>query len=174
MGSLSGQARAASVSTWDKVAACESGGNWSINTGNGYYGGLQFSGSTWRGFGGTQYAERADLATKTQQILVAEKVLAVQGQGAWPMCGPAAGLAADHANPFPDPTPLPTPLKNTVHLQRVTGAGDLFNAEGDYSAGRWSGWVNQGATQLKEVTSTGTGTVNRVFTIGGDNHIYEN
>ncbi|MFJ3876573.1 hypothetical protein ACIPW5_03830 [Streptomyces sp. NPDC090077] len=65
-------------------------------------------------------------------------------------------------------------VKNTVHLQRVTPGGDLFNAEGDYSAGRWSGWTNQGATQLKEVTSAGTGTVNRVFALGGDNRIYEN
>jgi hypothetical protein len=72
---------------WDAVAMCESGGNWSINTGNGYYGGLQFSPSTWLGFGGGDYAPRADLATKAQQIAVAEKVLAVQGKGAWPTCG---------------------------------------------------------------------------------------
>ncbi|TFV81449.1 hypothetical protein E4P40_15760 [Blastococcus sp. CT_GayMR20] len=72
---------------WDAVAMCESGGNWSINTGNGYYGGLQFSSSTWLGFGGGDYAPRADLATKAEQIAVAEKVLAVQGRGAWPTCG---------------------------------------------------------------------------------------
>jgi len=72
---------------WDAVAECESGGNWSINTGNGYYGGLQFSPSTWAGFGGTAYAPRADLATKSEQIAVAERVLAVQGAGAWPTCG---------------------------------------------------------------------------------------
>jgi hypothetical protein len=72
---------------WDAVARCESGGNWSINTGNGYYGGLQFSSSTWTGFGGGEYAPRADLATREQQIAVAERVLAVQGRGAWPTCG---------------------------------------------------------------------------------------
>ena len=72
---------------WDAVAQCESGGNWSINTGNGYYGGLQFSAQTWAGFGGTAYAPRADLATKSEQIAVAERVLAVQGAGAWPTCG---------------------------------------------------------------------------------------
>ena len=72
---------------WDAVAMCESGGNWSINTGNGYYGGLQFSSSTWAGFGGTAYASRADLASKSQQIAVAERVLAAQGAGAWPTCG---------------------------------------------------------------------------------------
>jgi hypothetical protein len=72
---------------WDAVALCESGGNWSINTGNGYYGGLQFSPSTWLSFGGGAFAPRADLATKAQQIAIAEKVLAVQGPGAWPTCG---------------------------------------------------------------------------------------
>ena len=72
---------------WDAVARCESGGNWSINTGNGYYGGLQFSSSTWLGYGGGAYAPRADLASKSQQIAVAEKVLAAQGKGAWPTCG---------------------------------------------------------------------------------------
>jgi cell wall-associated NlpC family hydrolase len=93
-------ASAASSSTWDKVAKCESGGNWSINTGNGYYGGLQFSQSTWAGFGGTRYAARADLATRAQQITVAEKVLATQGPGAWPVCGARAGLA--RGGPAPD------------------------------------------------------------------------
>ncbi|MFJ3876574.1 GDSL-type esterase/lipase family protein [Streptomyces sp. NPDC090077] len=65
-------------------------------------------------------------------------------------------------------------LKNTVHLQRLTPAGGLYNAEGDYAAGRWSGWGDQGASQLTEVTSAATGTVNRVFAIGEDNRIYEN
>ena len=72
---------------WDAVARCESGGNWSINTGNGYYGGLQFSAGTWTGYGGAAYAARADLATREQQIAVAERVLAGQGKGAWPTCG---------------------------------------------------------------------------------------
>ncbi|MEV7785059.1 transglycosylase family protein [Streptomyces sp. NPDC088106] len=82
-----GSASAATASEWDTVAQCESGGNWSINTGNGYYGGLQFSASTWAGFGGTKYASTADQATKAQQIEIAEKVLAGQGKGAWPVCG---------------------------------------------------------------------------------------
>ncbi|WP_338897849.1 transglycosylase family protein [Streptomyces sp. TG1A-60] len=82
-----GSASAATASEWDAVAQCESGGNWSINTGNGYYGGLQFAASTWAGYGGTQYAPTADQASKAQQIAVAEKVLAGQGKGAWPVCG---------------------------------------------------------------------------------------
>ncbi|MFI5972987.1 transglycosylase family protein [Streptomyces sp. NPDC051452] len=82
-----GNASAATTSEWDTVAQCESGGNWSINTGNGYYGGLQFSASTWAAYGGTQYAATADKASQAQQIAVAEKVLAAQGKGAWPVCG---------------------------------------------------------------------------------------
>ncbi|WAX76616.1 transglycosylase family protein [Streptomyces sp. KMM 9044] len=87
-----GVAEAADVDTWDKVAACESSDNWDINTGNGYYGGLQFTQSTWEAFGGTRYAPRADLATKDQQIAIAEKVLDGQGPGAWPVCSQRAGL----------------------------------------------------------------------------------
>ncbi|MFE9684995.1 transglycosylase family protein [Streptomyces sp. NPDC002701] len=82
-----GNASAATASEWDTVAQCESGGNWSINTGNGYYGGLQFSASTWAAYGGNAYASTADQASKSQQIAVAEKVLASQGKGAWPSCG---------------------------------------------------------------------------------------
>ncbi|MFJ6900213.1 transglycosylase family protein [Streptomyces hokutonensis] len=82
-----GNASAATASEWDTVAQCESGGNWSINTGNGYYGGLQFSASTWAAYGGTAYASTANQASKSQQIAVAEKVLASQGKGAWPVCG---------------------------------------------------------------------------------------
>ncbi|MFJ4124403.1 transglycosylase family protein [[Kitasatospora] papulosa] len=85
-------AGAATTDVWEKVAACESTGNWHINTGNGYYGGLQFTRSTWAAYGGTAYAARADLATKDQQIAVAEKVLDGQGPGAWPTCSVRAGL----------------------------------------------------------------------------------
>ncbi|WP_371661974.1 transglycosylase family protein [Streptomyces sp. NBC_00280] len=82
-----GSASAATSAEWDTVAQCESGGNWSINTGNGYYGGLQFSASTWAAYGGSAYASTADQASKSQQITIAEKVLAGQGKGAWPVCG---------------------------------------------------------------------------------------
>lgn len=82
-----GSASAATASEWDRVAQCESGGNWAINTGNGYYGGLQFSSSTWAAFGGKAYAAQANQASKAQQIAVAEKVLKSQGKGAWPSCG---------------------------------------------------------------------------------------
>jgi hypothetical protein len=84
---LAGQAGAATDGEWDQVARCESGGNWAINTGNGYHGGLQFAPSTWSGHGGREFAPTAYLATKEQQIAVAERVLATQGRGAWPTCG---------------------------------------------------------------------------------------
>jgi nucleoid-associated protein YgaU len=77
----------AATHDWSGVAQCESGGNWSINTGNGYSGGLQFSPSTWAAYGGTAYAPSAGQASASQQIAVAEKVLAGQGIGAWPVCG---------------------------------------------------------------------------------------
>ena len=72
---------------WSAIAACESGGNWSANTGNGFYGGLQFTEQTWLAYGGGQYASAANLASESQQIAVAQQVLAGQGIGAWPVCG---------------------------------------------------------------------------------------
>ena len=103
---LASPANAASESTWDALAQCESSGNWSINTGNGFYGGLQFHPQTWTGFGGGQYASRADLATKHQQIAIAEKVLDVQGWGAWPACSAKLGLGdSDKAGSAGSPEP---------------------------------------------------------------------
>lgn len=89
---LAPTASAAPDSDWDRLAECESGGNWAANTGNGYYGGLQFHPQTWTGFGGGEFASRADLASREQQIAVAERVLASQGWGAWPACSAKLGL----------------------------------------------------------------------------------
>jgi hypothetical protein len=96
----------ATGSVWDAVAACESGGNWAINTGNGYYGGLQFSSSTWKSSGGTSFAARADQATRAEQILTAQHVLASQGPGAWPTCGARAGLTRANGAASAVPAPL--------------------------------------------------------------------
>jgi hypothetical protein len=87
-----GQASAATGQEWDSLAACESGGNWSINTGNGFQGGLQFSPGTWAAYGGTEYGPTADQATREQQISVAEQVLAAQGWGPWAGCSAALSL----------------------------------------------------------------------------------
>ncbi|MGW0365621.1 transglycosylase family protein [Streptomyces sp. NPDC002990] len=78
---------------WDCVADCESGGRWAVNTGNGFYGGLQFRQPTWEEYGGLSFARRADLASREQQIRVAEEVLGTQGWEAWPVCSKRYGLA---------------------------------------------------------------------------------
>ncbi|MES5817860.1 transglycosylase family protein [Streptomyces sp. RG80] len=113
-----GTAQAADVDTWNKVAACESTNNWSINTGNGYYGGLQFAQSTWEAFGGTRYAPRADLATKDQQIAVAEKVLDGQGPKAWPVCSVEAGLT--RGGDTPDIHPAGSAKSSVADVQPQT------------------------------------------------------
>ncbi|WP_281270314.1 transglycosylase family protein [Geodermatophilus normandii] len=114
VGVLAAPASAAAPNDWDAVAQCESSGNWSINTGNGYYGGLQFSLSSWAAAGGTQYAARPDLATKAQQIAAAEVLLDMQGPGAWPTCGKALDPSAPEAGapaPAPAPARLPPRLR---------------------------------------------------------------
>ncbi|GAB3346738.1 LysM peptidoglycan-binding domain-containing protein [Modestobacter lapidis] len=116
IGVLAGPA-SASHYDWSGVAQCESSGNWQINTGNGYYGGLQFSSPTWLGHGGGEFAPRADLATPAQQVEVAERVLLTQGVGAWPTCGkqlrdgttPAAAAPAPAPAPAPAAAPAPAP-----------------------------------------------------------------
>ena len=121
---------------WDTVAACESGGNWSINTGNGYYGGLQFLPSTWRANGGSGMPHQA---SREEQIRVAENVLRSQGIGAWPSCGPK-GLngAAAPARTAPAPAqPRQVAPKQTAPVQKaapapVTVALPSTNPNGDY------------------------------------------
>ena len=109
---LACQASAASDGEWDRVARCESSGNWAINTGNGYQGGLQFAPGTWSDFGGNEYAPAAHLATREQQIVVAERVLARQGRGAWPVCGGALSGATPRNVPLEAPVPAEAPLDN--------------------------------------------------------------
>ncbi|MBC2903781.1 transglycosylase family protein [Streptomyces cupreus] len=132
-----GTAQAADVETWDKVAACESTNDWNINTGNGYYGGLQFAQSTWEQYGGTRYAPRADLATKDQQIAVAEKVLDGQGPGAWPECSVRAGLTRGGDTPelktsVPDVRPQTTPQSRAGKAEMYTVVrGDTLSTIAD-------------------------------------------
>ncbi len=101
-------ANAASTATWDALAQCESGGNWSINTGNGFSGGLQFTPSTWAAFGGQGSPVNA---TKAEQIAVAERVQATQGWGAWPACSAQLGLAGGGGAPAPAVAPAPAPVQ---------------------------------------------------------------
>lgn len=90
---LTAPAQAASDATWDELAECESGGDWHANTGNGYYGGLQFSESTWDAYGGEEYADSAHQASREQQIAIAERVQEGQGWNAWPSCSDQVGLS---------------------------------------------------------------------------------
>jgi LysM repeat protein len=147
-------ASAATTHDWTGVAQCESGGDWDINTGNGYYGGLQFSQPTWSGYGGTTLAARADLATPAEQVQIAEKVLAGQGIGAWPTCGrfltdgttaaaaqaaaPAAAAPATAAAPTQAATQASAPATtqdtgSTVwrHGRHAAPAGDYTVRRGD-------------------------------------------
>ncbi|MFF9490542.1 transglycosylase family protein [Streptomyces sp. NPDC014676] len=141
-----GTAAAADGGVWDRIAQCESGGDWHINTGNGYYGGLQFSGSTWRAYGGTAYAPTADRATRAQQIAVATKVQRAQGWGAWPTCSARAG--ASGSAPAADPvTTQRAPSKQSKpsapartstpsgHTDRNTARGDHTVRAGDTLSG---------------------------------------
>jgi hypothetical protein len=89
---LDAPAEAASERTWNRLAYCESSGRWHINTGNGYYGGLQISRSTWKGYGGGKFAQYPHRATKAQQIRIAERIQNGQGWGAWPTCSSRIGL----------------------------------------------------------------------------------
>ncbi|MGW2720626.1 transglycosylase family protein [Streptomyces sp. NPDC001492] len=143
-----GNAAAADGGVWDRIARCESGGNWHINTGNGYYGGLQFSAGTWRAYGGTAYAPTAAGASREQQIAVATKVQHAQGWGAWPVCSaragaygsaPAAssGSATTKSSSVTKPKsvtkskPSKTPARSTGHTGRSASRGDYTVREGD-------------------------------------------
>ena len=121
-------ATAAPDSDWDRLAQCESGGDWHINTGNGFQGGLQFNQGTWQGHGGGEFAPSADQATREQQIVVAERVLASQGWGAWPACSASLGLnsaptvrdAAPAPAPAPEAEPVEAPAVSYTHLTLPT------------------------------------------------------
>ncbi|KIA66286.1 resuscitation-promoting factor Rpf1 domain-containing protein [Nocardia vulneris] len=129
---LAGNASAAPDSDWDRLAQCEAGGNWGINNGNGFQGGLQFSPSTWKAHGGGEYAASANQATREQQIAVAEKVLASQGWGAWPSCSANLGLSSA-PTPRSAPTTSETPRWNPEPAPQAAQAApdstqEVFNA----------------------------------------------
>ncbi|MYY85398.1 MULTISPECIES: transglycosylase family protein [unclassified Streptomyces] len=121
-------ANAAETTTWEKLAQCESGGEWSANPGNGYYGGLQLSQETWEAYGGLDYAPSADQASRSQQIAVAEQVLDAKGTAAWPSCAPIAGLTQDGAAADVDPgapiTPKPTEPSGSTGSAKDDEKGD--------------------------------------------------
>lgn len=116
-------AHAAPDSDWDRLAQCESGGNWAINTGNGFHGGLQFSPSTWNAHGGQTYAPYAYQASREQQIVVAERVLASQGWGAWPACSAKLGLTSA-PTPRDTAAAAPAPVQQAVNNAIATAQSD--------------------------------------------------
>jgi LysM repeat protein len=146
-----GNAVAADGGVWDRIAQCESGGNWHINTGNGYYGGLQFSAGTWRAYGGSAYASTADKASREAQIAVATKVQHAQGWGAWPVCSARAGayggapassgsastkaapeeVASKKVSKNVSKQPSKAPARSTEHTNRNSSRGDYTVREGD-------------------------------------------
>ncbi|MFC4125275.1 transglycosylase family protein [Nocardia rhizosphaerae] len=138
--SLATGTAAAATHNWDGVAQCESGGNWSINTGNGYYGGLQFSQSTWAAHGGQGMAHNA---SKEEQIRVAENVLANQGIGAWPHCGRYLQAGASEPEPTPAPEvvetepaielPAAAPTDIQVAVDQATAAGQALAEQYGYA-----------------------------------------
>ncbi|MFI7385956.1 transglycosylase family protein [Streptomyces sp. NPDC049813] len=123
-----GSASAASTATWDKLAECESGGQWSLDAGNGYYGGLQFSQEMWEQYGGLDFAPRADEASRSQQIAVAEKALAAKGPSAWPSCSIVAGLTQGDDTAEVDPgasaSPRPSGSADAKDSQNPEDSGD--------------------------------------------------
>ena len=115
-----GTAQAATDATWNRLAQCESSGDWHINTGNGYYGGVQFSDSTWDAYGGERYASTADQASREQQIAIAEKVLDAQGWGAWPACSDELGLDGSDAAGTPS---APSGASRSSDREPISGDG---------------------------------------------------
>ncbi|MGW7048494.1 LysM peptidoglycan-binding domain-containing protein [Streptomyces avermitilis] len=125
-------ASAASGTTWDQVAECESGGSWSADTGNGYYGGLQLSQGNWEKYGGLDYAPSADQASRSQQIAVAEKVLAAKGSSPWSTCGIAVGLSQDSGSADVDTGLLGS--GSTADSVTSSGLSDSSSSSGSSSA----------------------------------------
>lgn len=119
---LAPAATAAPDSDWDALAQCESGGDWSINTGNGFHGGLQFSPSTWSGYGGGEFAPYAYQASREEQIVVGERVLAGQGWGAWPSCSSQLGLSSA---PTERSAPAAAPASQN-QVQQLNAAEDVL------------------------------------------------
>jgi resuscitation-promoting factor RpfA len=145
---------------WDAIAQCESGGNWSINTGNGYYGGLQFSSGTWLAYGGGAYAPTANRASRSAQIAVAEKVLQGQGIGAWPVCGKRAGSSASYTPRNTTPAPSTTSERATRSERRSTPSTTQATPR------RSTGYQHTTTTRSRTSVPTRTGTGSYVVKSG--------
>ncbi|CAL9481938.1 hypothetical protein SUDANB176_03066 [Streptomyces sp. enrichment culture] len=134
-----GSASAADGATWDRVAECESGGSWSQNTGNGYYGGLQLTQDDWENYGGLDYAPSPDQASRGQQIAVAERILADQGVGAWRTCGLLAGLEQDSGSADIDTGVAEDSTREASEKTETPDASDSSDSSGSPDSGESSG-----------------------------------
>ncbi|MGI8459806.1 MAG: transglycosylase family protein [Propionibacteriaceae bacterium] len=156
----------AAGNVWDRVAACESSGNWKINTGNGYYGGVQFSSSTWRAYGGRSYAGQANVATKSEQIKIAQRVLKAQGPGAWPVCSKRAGLTKSNGTAGASSTPKATKKKvvSTSATYVTVHRGDTLGkiAHRYHVKGGWKGLYKMNKSKIKNPNNIKVGWKLRV------------
>jgi hypothetical protein len=152
-----GVAASADDSVWNKVAQCESSGNWSINTGNGYYGGLQFSKSTWKAFGGTKYASTANKATKAEQIAIAKRTLYAQGPGAWPTCGKKAGLTKKNGGADKNATPSSSSSKSSGSSSSSSSSKSKLEVDGKFgpkttkATQKWLGKKQDGSLSKADI-----------------------
>ncbi|MEU3710441.1 transglycosylase family protein [Streptomyces catenulae] len=155
---------------WDRIAHCESSGNWHINTGNGYHGGLQIAPTTWRAYGGKKYAPRPDLATKSQQIAVGERIRADRGLQPWPVCGRFGATDASDGvskatpeRPATRPAPAPQAQRHPHHqVQRQHGT-TAHRQQGSVTG---SSYVVQPGDCLSVIAQ-------RAHTPGGTQKLYE-
>lgn len=141
-------ANAAPDSDWDRLAQCEAGGNWAINTGNGYHGGLQFSPSTWNAYGGQEFAPYAHQASREQQIAVGERVLAGQGWGAWPSCSSRLGLTS---GPSQRTAPAAAAPETAAPAAQLAQAGDVLTIDAVWNQ-ITSGFAARGVAVPQELT----------------------
>jgi len=155
---LTSTAQAAPDSDWDRLANCESGGNWGTNTGNGFKGGLQFTESTWNAFGGQNFAPSADQASREQQIAVAEDVLAAQGWNAWPTCSNQLGLNSSPTDRLPQLTDITLPTTPKVadqasEAKTARATADLATSVTQEAAPELTGPVIEASQQVADVAA---------------------
>jgi resuscitation-promoting factor RpfA len=169
---LAGTANAAPDSAWDKLAQCESGGNWSTDTGNGFSGGLQFTPGTWRSFGGSGSPQGA---SREEQIAVAERVLAAQGWNAWPACSRKMGLRGEATEPNKAPAArkVSSPASPSAHAAPQAKTG---RSGGTYTVRRGDtlGKIAQAhGTTVKALLAANRGTVSNphVLRAGAKLHV---
>jgi nucleoid-associated protein YgaU len=169
---FAGSASAAPDSTWDAVANCESTNNWSINTGNGYYGGLQFSQSTWDAYGGQDYAARADLASRDQQIAVAESTLAGQGWGAW-ACAGAGGqeassgrsVSSSSSSDEEEAAPAASSSSQSSRADRSRSWNEDSSSSNESSSSDDSGWNDDSSSSNDSSWTAPTSAADGTYTV---------